>query len=59
MLTVKLDDVAGRSQVNGNIIKGITTNEAYGYLESWHILLKKLNALGLNLNNDEHTANNK
>ena len=49
MLTVKSDDVAGRSQVYGNIIKGDTSTSAYGYPESWHVLLKELNALGLNL----------
>lgn len=49
MLTVKSDDVAGRSQVYSNIIKGDTSTAAYGYPESWHVLLKELNALGLNL----------
>ena len=64
MLTVKSDDVAGRSQVYGNIIRGDTTTSSYGYPESWHVLLKELNALGLNLtfevndNNDEHSQVN-
>ena len=65
MLTVKSDDVAGRSQVYSNIIKGDTSTAAYGYPESWHVLLKELNALGLNLtfelndnNNNEQTQIN-
>ena len=49
MLTVKSDDVAGRSQVYSSIIRGDTSTVAYGYPESWHVLLKELNALGLNL----------
>ncbi len=54
MLTVKSDDVAGRSQIYSNIIKGDTTTAAYGYPESWHVLLKELNALGLNLTFESH-----
>lgn len=54
MLTVKSDDVAGRSQVYGNIIRGDTSTSAYGYPESWHVLLKELNALGLNLAFESH-----
>ncbi len=58
MLTVKSDDVAGRSQIYGNIIKGDTTTTAYGYPESWHVLLKELNALGLNVTFELSDSNN-
>ena len=58
MLTVKSDDVAGRSQVYGNIIKGDTATPSYGYPESWHVLLKELNALGLNLTFELDDNNN-
>ena len=58
MLTVKSDDVTGRSQVYGNIIRGDTTTSSYGYPESWHVLLKELNALGLNLTFELNDNNN-
>ena len=57
MLTVKSDDVAGRSQIYGNIIKGDTTTSTYRYPESFHVLLKELNALGLNLTFELHDNN--
>ncbi len=49
MLTVKSDDVTGRSKTYGNIVKDNNVGSAYGAPESWHVLTKEINSLGLNL----------
>ena len=48
MLTVKSDDIDGRSKMYESIIKG-DVNFSYGMPESFNVLVKELNALGLNL----------
>ena len=51
MLTVKSDDVAGRTKVYESIIKGDDDFEA-GIPESFNVLIKELKSLGLNVNMD-------
>ena len=48
MLTVKSDDVAGRSKVYESIVRGEDTFEI-GVPESFNVLTKELKALGLNV----------
>ncbi len=48
MLTVKSDDVSGRTKVYEAIVKGENTFEA-GIPESFNVLVKELHALGLNV----------
>ena len=48
MLTVKSDDVAGRTKVYESIVRGDDDFEA-GVPESFNVLTKELRALGLNL----------
>ena len=48
MLTVKSDDVAGRSKIYENIIRGEHGMEA-GMPESFNVLVKEIRALGLNI----------
>ncbi len=48
MLTVKSDDVAGRSKVYESIVRGEDTFEI-GVPESFNVLTKELKALGLNI----------
>ena len=48
MLTVKSDDVAGRTKVYEAIVKGEDTFEA-GIPESFNVLVKELKSLGLNV----------
>jgi DNA-directed RNA polymerase subunit beta len=48
MLTVKSDDVAGRSQVYEAIIKGDNNFET-GIPESFNVLVKEIRSLGLNV----------
>ena len=48
MLTVKSDDVAGRSKVYEAIVRGEDTFEA-GIPESFNVLVKELRSLGLNM----------
>ena len=48
MLTVKSDDVSGRTKVYEAIVKGEDTFEA-GIPESFNVLVKELHALGLNV----------
>ncbi|WP_106755151.1 DNA-directed RNA polymerase subunit beta [Pannonibacter carbonis] len=63
MLTVKSDDVAGRTKVYEAIVRGDDTFEA-GIPESFNVLVKEMRSLGLNvelqqnelLNNDEPAA---
>jgi DNA-directed RNA polymerase subunit beta len=54
MLTVKSDDVVGRTKVYEAIVKGDDTFEA-GIPESFNVLVKEMRSLGLNveLQNDE------
>jgi DNA-directed RNA polymerase subunit beta len=56
MLTVKSDDVAGRTKVYESIVRGDDTFEA-GIPESFNVLVKEMRALGLNveLTNSEAT----
>ena len=49
MLTVKSDDVAGRSKVYESIVRG-ENNFEIGIPESFNVLVKELKALGLNVN---------
>jgi len=51
MLTVKSDDVSGRTKVYESIIRGHDAFEA-GIPESFNVLLKELKSLGLNVNID-------
>ena len=62
MLTVKSDDVIGRTKVYEAIVKGDDTFEA-GIPESFNVLVKEMRSLGLNVElesiadeNDEPTA---
>src|SRR5256885_2073025 len=48
MLTVKSDDVAGRTKVYEAIVRGDDNFEA-GIPESFHVLVKELRSLGLNV----------
>jgi len=48
MLTVKSDDVAGRTQVYESIVRGDDTFEA-GIPESFNVLVKEMRSLGLNV----------
>ncbi len=48
MLTVKSDDVAGRTKVYEAIVRGDDTFEA-GVPESFNVLVKEMRALGLNV----------
>ena len=48
MLTVKLDDVAGRTKVYESIVKGEDNFEA-GIPESFNVLVKEVRGLGLNM----------
>jgi DNA-directed RNA polymerase subunit beta len=48
MLTVKSDDVAGRTKVYEAIVRGEDVLEA-GIPESFNVLVKEMRALGLNV----------
>jgi len=48
MLTVKSDDVAGRTKVYEAIVRGDDTFEA-GIPESFNVLVKEIRSLGLNV----------
>ena len=48
MLTVKSDDVAGRTRMYESIVKGENILEP-GLPESFNVLIKELQALGLNV----------
>ena len=52
MLTVKSDDVAGRTKVYKNIVDGNYEMEA-GIPESYNVLLKKLRSLGIDIDFEE------
>lgn len=57
MLTVKSDDVAGRTKVYEAIVKGDDAFEA-GIPESFNVLVKEIRSLGLNVELAEGTKNN-
>jgi DNA-directed RNA polymerase subunit beta len=48
LLTIKSDDVEGRSKLYNNLVKGENTPDS-GMPESFNVLLKELQGLGLNL----------
>ena len=48
MLTVKSDDVSGRTKIYESIVRGDNTYEA-GIPESFNVLVKELHSLGLNV----------
>jgi DNA-directed RNA polymerase subunit beta len=48
MLTVKSDDVAGRTKVYESIVRGEDTFES-GIPESFNVLVKEMRSLGLNV----------
>jgi DNA-directed RNA polymerase subunit beta len=53
MLTVKSDDVAGRTKVYENIVKGEHKIEA-GMPESFNVLVKEIRSLGLDIDLDRY-----
>ncbi len=55
MLTVKSDDVAGRSKVYESIVRGDHSFES-GIPESFHVMVKELRALCLNVELKEYEA---
>ena len=55
MLTVKSDDVSGRTKVYEAIVREQDTFEA-GIPESFNVLVKELKSLGLNVDLDMHTT---
>jgi len=56
MLTIKSDDVAGRTKVYEAIVRGDDTFEA-GIPESFNVLVKEIRSLGLNVELDMADAN--
>ncbi|MCP4382645.1 MAG: DNA-directed RNA polymerase subunit beta [Hyphomicrobiales bacterium] len=56
MLTVKSDDVAGRTKVYEAIVRGDDTFEA-GIPESFNVLVKEMRSLGLDVELDNSKAN--
>ena len=56
MLTVKSDDVSGRTKVYEAIVRGDDTFEA-GIPESFNVLVKELKSLGLNVELENQDAN--
>ena len=58
MLTVKSDDVAGRSKVYEAIVRG-EDNFEIGIPESFNVLTKELRALGLNIDMKQSGSNDK
>ena len=55
MLTVKSDDVSGRTKVYEAIVRGEDNFEA-GIPESFNVLVKELRSLGLNVELDQKKA---
>ncbi|MDO5687660.1 MAG: DNA-directed RNA polymerase subunit beta [Neisseria sp.] len=53
MLTVKSDDVGGRTKMYENIVKGDHRIEA-GMPESFNVLVKEIRSLGLNIDLERH-----
>ena len=58
ILTIKSDDVAGRTKVYESIVKGDNNFES-GTPESFNVMVKELRSLGLNLQFKEHLENEK
>ena len=58
ILTVKSDDVAGRTKVYETIVKGNNNFES-GVPESFNVLVKEIRALGLNIELNWHKKYNK
>ena len=56
MLTVKSDDVTGRTKMFESIVKGDHRMEA-GMPESFNVLVKELQALGIHVRMDTHDGN--
>ena len=56
MLTVKSDDVAGRTKVYEAIVRGDDTFEA-GIPESFNVLVKEMRSLGLNVELQNSSSN--
>ncbi len=56
ILTIKSDDVAGRTKVYESIVKGDNNFES-GTPESFNVMVKELRSLGLNLEFKENTEN--
>ena len=57
ILTIKSDDVAGRTKVYESIVKGDNNFES-GTPESFNVMVKELRSLGLNLDFKENTNEN-
>ena len=57
MLTVKSDDVSGRTKVYESIVKGDNNFES-GTPESFNVMVKELRSLGLNLDFKENLQEN-
>ncbi len=57
MLTVKSDDVAGRARIYESIVKGQNLLEA-GRPESFNVLLKEMQSLGLDIRTVKKSADN-
>ncbi len=55
LLTIKSDDVAGRSKVYESIVRG-EDNFEIGIPESFNVLVKELKALGLNVELKQNEA---
>ena len=55
ILTVKSDDVAGRSKIYESIVRGDNSFES-GIPESFHVMVKELRSLGLNVELTEKEA---
>jgi DNA-directed RNA polymerase subunit beta len=48
MLTVKSDDVQGRTKIYENLVKGDNTLQA-GTPQSFHVLMREMQSLGLDI----------
>ena len=57
ILTIKADDVAGRTKVYESIVKGDNNFES-GTPESFNVMVKELRSLGLNLEFKENSVDN-
>ena len=57
ILTIKSDDVAGRTKVYESIVKGDNNFES-GTPESFNVMVKELRSLGLNLDFKENLNDN-
>ena len=58
ILTIKSDDVAGRTKVYESIVKGDNNFES-GTPESFNVMVKELRSLGLNLEFKENVSEDK